>query len=201
MIFCAEDNARLLIEIKDSLKANGLGSISNFCEVSPEWICPCCLRMKREIARIDKNGNLLCALHYHHDHFEHYARDQMPALPHQAYELYTRFPRTLICNDCNVAEPVAKRIVGAKSNFSFAPFEIATFIIVESNAPHKIDEQRAMEAYESATHSMRMLWGRIRAARSSMEDDSENIGSFERIGSPINRIIAKIAVVKNEGVK
>lgn len=72
-----------------------------------------------------------------------------------------RFPRTLICGDCNVAEPAAKKIVEAPAEFSFAPFEIAQFIIVSDHSGHRLDADKVVEVFEAAKPSMRLLYKRL----------------------------------------
>jgi|GEM_PF-3360604 len=167
---CADKNARLLLQIKDEQGADGLGSIANFFDVEADWRCPCCLRDKSELARKDKNGNLLCALHRHHDHYVHCIAHQvrkefleMPGALPALEGSFVRFQDILICNDCNVAEPYAKNLVGAPEFFSFTPYEIAGFITVTVNAPHEVDPARAEAAFKAAEPSMKLISQRLRA--------------------------------------
>lgn len=189
----AEANARLLIDLMTRFSAQGLGVISNFFNVAHHWRCPCCYRTKDQFARLDKNYNLLCSIVFHHDHFvEHVAEIADLSnvadyqLRHALGEGLVRFPDTPICSDCNVAEPAAKRIVEAPSFFSFAPYEIAGFIIVTDNAPHEVDAERARAMYESARPAMRVLYDRVRAIAKAR---SENVDGWEPIAGPAWRVL------------
>ena len=61
-----------------------------------------------------------------------------------------RFPKTLICGDCNSADGAAKRKLGLPATWSFTPAEISAFISV---SPHsgatKIDYAIAQRIYEA----------------------------------------------------
>lgn len=176
----AEDNARLLVDLRDRLGAKKFGSISNFFEVGVNWRCPCCYRSKPEIARLDKNSDLLCSLVLHHDHFDACVCEHLDlrdvadwSVPRAIEESLVRFSATLICSDCNVAEPAAKQMVEAPAAFSFAPYEIAGFITVTANAPHAVDADRAREVYEAARPSMKVLAARLRAIAKANETQGE----------------------------
>lgn len=169
----AEENAKLLYRLLREFKGSDYGSISGFFEVDVRWRCPCCHRAKHEIARLDRNNNLLCPLHWHHDHFGDLVSDKLPhvrgATTDDALTLRSvqdglaRFPETLICGDCNVAEgSQAKSLVGAPKYFSFAPFEIATFVEVRPNVPHLVNEARAKAAFEAARPSMKLVSDKLR---------------------------------------
>lgn len=185
----AEENAKLLYTLLREFNGYDYGSISGFFEVDTRWRCPCCHRNKREIARLDKNGNLMCALHWHHDHFSELAMDKLPVdrkhLGDDALTLrslqdsFCRFPETLICCDCNVAEgSQAKPMVGAPKQFSFAPFEIATFVVVRPNVPHMVNQDRAKAAYASAVPSMKLMGKKLREITdpNSYRDGPEAVG-------------------------
>lgn len=192
--FDAEKNARLLIDLKENHDAKGLGSISGFFDTHVTWRCPGCLRDKSEIARLDKNDNLLCAIHYHHDHFQEAARSALSQTQlgnnwGLISESLVRFPYTRICNDCNVIEPYAKDIVGAPAAFSFAPYEIALFIRVKNNAAHTLNAETVREVYEAALPTMTILGKRLRAIRDAINDDT---GEFEHISEPVMRVIKSL---------
>lgn len=189
-----EGNGRLLLDLVRKFKANTLGNISNFFEVEPRWRCPCCMRDKGEIARLDKNNNLLCSIHNHHDHFDGRVMDNIRELQDEdalAFDAcrrgLVRFQNVLICNDCNVAEPYAKNLSSAPEDFSFTPFEIATFIIVKPNEPHEVDPGRARAAFDSARESMKLLWVRLRSVRNSMTADT-----FEPLGESVGRVVTSL---------
>lgn len=172
----AEKNARLLMQLRDDFRARDLGSISGFFRTRPDWMCPCCFRSKMDIARLDKNGNLLCALVDHHDHFGDCAHDQLRNIFPTWTECearvasFRRFPHTLVCQDCNVAEPAAKYIVAAPEYFSFAPHEIAAFIESAPNSPHEVNPASVKDVYAALEESMRLLARRLRAMRSVSRD-------------------------------
>ncbi len=174
MASAAEENAHLLYQLKNDLGAVGFGMIHNFFETEPSWRCCCCFRSKAEIARLDRHKGLLCRLVYHHDHFEDHVRAKMGApawgvrgSPEEVAlfgareDSFVRFSRTLICEDCNVAETAAKRCVHAPDYFSFAPFEIAAFVIAQPNVAHKVDAVKALEVYEACRPTMRLLCLRL----------------------------------------
>lgn len=187
MMINHEANAMLLYDLYRALGASGFGAIAGFFETDTAWRCPCCLRSKREIARLDKNGALLCPIVLHHDHFS----DCVPAVVRDALkgdwaayralmQSVVRFDDVLICGDCNVAEPAAKGIVGAPKPFSFAPFEIAGFIAVTPHAPHTVNPERARIAYKAASQSMAFIAERLReigAALKAPDSDWENAGA------------------------
>jgi hypothetical protein len=191
--YTAERNARLLLQLLNTHKANDFGAISGFFEVGDDWRCPSCLRSKPEQARIDKNNNLMCALHWHHDHYEECISDHMRqslrgagAAMDALRDSIIRFPRTLICNDCNVAEPWAKNIVGAPEVFSFTPYEIATFIRVENNQSHVVDPDKALAAYAAAEPSMKLISQRLRELQNAVRDDT---GDWQHVSKPLFQVI------------
>jgi len=158
------DNARLAVDLALNLGATGTdsGTMSNFSAVPPDWRCPGCARSKHEIARLDKRGNLYCAIHSHHDHvyegiaarvgFSVLSVDQDMGV---ILESMIRFPTTDICMDCNMAEGRAKRMISAPEHFSFSPQEMRKFLEPSAGANHKINRGIAertlaecVEAYE-----------------------------------------------------
>lgn len=191
----AEQNARLLYGLCQATGATGLGAIFGFFDVEPTWRCPCCYRSKPEIARLDKNNNLLCQIVGHHDHFDEHISSlwsvtkQEPGLHAALRESLTRFPAMLICSDCNVAEPAAKRIVGAPVTFSFAPYEIASFIRVKANAPHEIIEERVHAAYAAAKPAMQLIAERVRSAVRARE---VNEAAWEPLNAALFRVLVTI---------
>jgi hypothetical protein len=174
-------NFDLLMELRREHRAEGFGSISGFFDTDPDWLCGACFRSKRQIARLDKNGNLLCAFHVHHDHFGDLAFNLLPRMPEihwrdrLAYAVFSasfgRFQQELICGDCNAADGAAKAKVGAATDFSFSPFEISTFIIVEPNAPHQVNAELAGRAYDAAKPLMKLYGATLREAKKCLESD------------------------------
>ena len=63
-IFCGrknyeQTNAMLVISLYLELGAQGgQNEIANFDKEPPDWRCPCCLRQKRAIARLNARGEL-----------------------------------------------------------------------------------------------------------------------------------------------
>lgn len=194
-----EKNARLLFDLTKIHGAINLGAISGFFEVEETWCCPVCHRGKREIARVDKNANLLCALVHHHDHLGDITNGRLPDMHDLEWEdrlpamslrdSFQRFPEILICQDCNVAEGDAKKKAGAPRDFSFGPFEISTFIIVEPNRGHLIDIAKLSETYEKIRPSLGIYGDTIRG----IARHQANPGEFEQIGGAAWRVLAEIA--------
>lgn len=191
----AEGNAALLRELEKDLKTIAMGDQHHFFEVSADWRCPCCHRSKEEFARRDKNHKLLCALHNHHDHFGDYASTKLPGHVKNLIDSFCRFPDTLICSDCNVAEPVAKTISGAPEHFSFAPFEIATFITVRKRSGHIVRPDCAKRAYEAARPAMRLLKDRLKDVRRAAQDQDEG-DTFGSIGGAAWRALKEINLAR-----
>lgn len=164
----AEDNARLLCDLKERLRATAIGDIHGFFETEVSWQCQCCFRNKERIARLDKNAALLCRIVRHHDHFADMAYSKIPRLAIDrgavvVAQSFARFQETLICQDCNTADASAKLAASAPKAFSFAPHEIAGFIIVKDNEPHEIDKAAAARIYASAIPQMEELAARLRS--------------------------------------
>lgn len=62
-----------------------------------------------------------------------------------------RFPKTLICGDCNSADGAAKRKLGLPVDWSFTPTEIGSFVAVSRySGATQIDYDAAMRIYEAA---------------------------------------------------
>lgn len=197
-----ERNARLLWDICDKFGAKGLGTIHNFFTVAETWRCPCCYRDKLEMAALDKNGNLVCRIVFHHDHFVDTASNVVsisPNGPEQWNALgvirdsFRRFPETLICEHCNNADAAAKRIVAAPDQFSFAPYEIASFIVVAKNVAHKVDLERAQAAFDAASPSMKLIADRLRAVRKV----AEGLDDFEPLGHSASRVLQGLRIVRD----
>jgi hypothetical protein len=206
----AEKNARLLISLMKQHIAKDLGAICGFFEVNHDWVCPSCHRNKSEISKIDKNGNLCCPIVSHHDHFRDLAEQKLPDYRREAWQAkmthvdfypydsvgkgYERFPETLICGDCNVVEGAAKIAVGAKPDFSFSPFEISTFIIVEPNRSHLIDREKAQKAYERAAPYMAGYGDHLRKTI----ECSRSPETFENVGGAAFRVLRNLRKTMDE---
>ena len=137
------------------LKADGF-NLNRWWVLTPQdWLCPCCRRAKPEIARLDPAGRLYGHLMAHHDHIgdtiqplflEIASSREWPGITKLAEDFAKRMAPfvsahdpTVICSDCNEADAAAKRTVGARPAFSFAPADIGRFIIAAPQSSHRID--------------------------------------------------------------
>jgi hypothetical protein len=190
--FQCEKNARLLLDLARHWRAKSLGDINNFFAVDHDWQCPCCSRSKQEISRLHQDGRfkdgLLCSIAEHHDHFNTGRELQQKDIGYPLRLAYAarfiRFPPTFICQDCNNADPRVKRSVGAPENFSFAPHEIATFIIQRPHASHEINWSAAEAAWHSAKLSHDLMEGSLRGLVKQIRNEPE----FERVFDAAKRI-------------
>jgi rubredoxin len=126
---------------------------------SPDWTCSVCRRPKREIARLNQRGAMMGELHAHHDHMREYVARRFAEVSAERGEIVAdawatefikraapfacAFDEIIVCADCNAADGRAKRLVRAHPDFSFAPAEIAQFVIAAPNREHAIDASRA----------------------------------------------------------
>jgi hypothetical protein len=55
--------------------------------------------------------------------------------------------KTMICDSCNTAEGEAKKALGLPSHFSFAPTEIARFVVRRPNAMNEVDVEKARQVW------------------------------------------------------
>jgi hypothetical protein len=145
-----------------------------------DWRCPCCKRTKPALLRPGKDGCLIGALHWHHDHIMDYPNDllrdnpylgsdwmsrleaQFPGADHFRSGLcrfVERFPSEVICQDCNAAEGAAKQQIKADQYFSFALPEIANIITSTPNEKHRIDRESATRIWRvEADFLVRRKW-------------------------------------------
>ncbi len=196
-IIDADGNVKLLFKIFRDLQANGLGTVPNFFDVPADWRCPCCFRSKAEFARLDKSGNLLCSIHWHHDHaIDAYTKHMQgdPGAWAALVQSCLRFPRTLICNDCNTVEGNVKNEINAPEDFSFAPYEIASFISVRPNAAHVADRALADRAYAAAQPAKDLIRPRLHEilAAAGVEDIEPFISLKTAVGAVVKRLDLRI---------
>ena len=145
--FYNEENCSLILELGRKLGAERLGTILGFFRVDHDFVCPSCLRGKREIARIAKFNSLHCPIFEHHDHFgDDVAED------------FRRFEATLVCGDCNNIDTHAKVALRVPSCFSFSPSEIKRFVIRRDNARNEADLHKARKVYREAKKEAARLW-------------------------------------------
>lgn len=193
-----DKNAHLLLHLVKKHGAIGLGAISGFFEVDENWHCPSCHRGKEDIARLDKNGELFCQMVPHHDHMDKLANGKIPTgeglewsdrqPAYSVRENFRRFQETLICTDCNVVEGDAKKKVSAPSEFSFTPFEISTFIIVEPNRGHLLDMEVLAKTWEKIQPSLWIYGNTLRGIAKTQIDP----GGFEQVGGAALRVLAAL---------
>lgn len=162
---------------KALLKSHGCTGVDMdtlWAYTATSWKCPACQRPKAEIARPNKNGDLMCRLVEHHDHmkdlllrkFQSISASMQRVLADEAAEDFAKrsapmvsaYDNTVICNDCNNADAVAKKLVKAHPAFSFSPQEILEFVITVPYAEHRIDQAIATRIWEGnrSTFELRM---------------------------------------------
>lgn len=151
-------------ELKEKFNANGV-HLNRWWVMTPiHWRCPVCERNKSQIVRLNKHGDLSGQLHEHHDHMADLVKQRFQELSASkkvvvADTLAEKFAirlsfalaaydNTIICSDCNAADMEAKKVVKTHRYYSYAPSDIAKFIIIENNVEHKINEEIAKEIWE-----------------------------------------------------
>lgn len=165
------------------------------------WQCPCCLRLKADIARLSTDRVLLCKIDLHHDHLVDLAKQMFRATADEtlseetrrmrtrarsaAFGLIERFTPTLLCEDCNHADGDMKAALGQEipPHFSFSPAEIARFVKPKPNASHDIDNSIGREiwtqvrsAFEDRVAFTQVLVERIQAGRQDIEVGAHPFG-------------------------
>lgn len=81
----------------------------------------------------------MAGLHKHHDHSVSLLSGEEP-----------RFEQTIICDQCNAADGIAKRKLYLPTRFSFSPNEISWFVVPRPHSPHEIVYEAAKVVYEAA---------------------------------------------------
>lgn len=137
---------------------------------SEKWVCPCCNRSKPQIVRKNQKDYLQGHLHEHHDHaieviqkmFKEYsviqetqrADTNSKFFVNTCSKIFSAFPNTIICSDCNQADGEAKKKLNLYgktkyfNDFSFSPREISEFINVENNKEHTINSEKLIEVWQ-----------------------------------------------------
>lgn len=159
----SEANARIRL----SLGADAIEINSTWASTPPAWHCPCCQRNKPECARLGSKAQMLGKLVAHHDHIEDFMSVVLSDLSkdfsieasssleakrfiRRGRELFARFDRIIICEDCNNVEAKAKTLVGADQYFTFTPRELSSFLRAMPNRPHEVDTALLATTYKSA---------------------------------------------------
>jgi hypothetical protein len=115
-----------------------------------DWRCPACGRSKFEIIRWTRRAarpperpiaffGWWAGLYVHHDHSADIGGFYRP--------LSARFEETVICDQCNAADGLVKRILKLPSSFSFSAAEIKQFVTPTPHASHQIDVDRAYRLF------------------------------------------------------
>ncbi|UJB64387.1 hypothetical protein YS110_06320 [Acidovorax sp. YS12] len=137
-----------------------------------DWACPACGRIKRDIARLNAKGDLNCRLVEHHDHMKDLVKSEFESqckshskivadefaqrFAERASQMISAYDNAIICDDCNGADPRAKRAVGAPEDFSYSPQEIRRFVRPRPNAPHEIDEEAAARIWQENAEAFKL---------------------------------------------
>jgi len=175
-------------------EATGLDLNWSWTDVSPNWQCVCCRRLKPEIVRKTESGILICHLEWHHDHITdllgHRLNERfgipwpkgVPEASRLAEEpikaLLRRFRNALICDACNRADGRAKDALKGEIHpyFSFTPSQIAQFISSQPNRHHEIDVDKARliwneakDDFEDRIGFMDLMIDRLAAGRHGVE--------------------------------
>lgn len=116
---------------EELLAFNGAHCKLLYASIGPDWRCPGCHRTKYQAIRwttLFRNSpnryeGWACGLAKHHDH------GPRPG----------RFPETLMCEQCNIADGTAKRELRLPDDFSFSPLEISCFISATPHGWHLIN--------------------------------------------------------------
>ncbi|WP_310440008.1 hypothetical protein [Sulfuricurvum sp.] len=135
---------------EDFYNYNGLHCHRLWEELDDGWICPSCKRSKYQIMRWAKRNpkspsafyDWVACLHRHHDHAQGIMNTNKG-----------RFSETIICDQCNSADGVAKRKLNLPKNFSFSPEEISFFVIAIPHGKHKVDTAIAKIIYDSISQN------------------------------------------------
>lgn len=151
-------------ELMTRFDATGVDMTKWWAWTSPNWECPACGRTKSQIVRLNANGHLMCRLVEHHDHMKDLLEGEFEAqckqqssigaderskrFAERSAQMISAYDNTIICDDCNGADPKAKKMVGAHPSFSYSPFEIRRFVLVKNNEPHEIDASVAKQIWE-----------------------------------------------------
>lgn len=161
---------------------------SNWIFSSQLWVCPCCDRSKFQISRVGNRRKILAKLVIHHDHMS----DALKAAFHKAFEeagtqeaqaegqqlverighAFAASPEIMICEDCNNADTVAKKLFGEPPFFSFTIGQIRKFIQTADHSPHGIDNAAALQAWDVVKPAYQLRMKLIRAVARAAATDS-----------------------------
>lgn len=135
-------NRELRIPTQDEVLAfDGAHCKHLYANLAPEWRCPGCGRARHQLLRWTmlypnsphRRMGWAAGLHEHHDHGGGSGR----------------FPRTIVCEQCNSADAAAKRELKLPKLFSFSPAEIRQFVFATPHGWHLIDYAAAQRIYST----------------------------------------------------
>jgi len=148
----------------ERFSAIGVDMTSLWAFTPKEWICPGCGRSKPDLVRLNAHGELMCRLVDHHDHMKDLLVDEFrkisssldvvvadetaEAFAKRSATMVSVHDNTVICNDCNAADPEAKKAARTHRNFSFSAAEIRQFVLPKPNRSHAIDPVIACEIWK-----------------------------------------------------
>jgi rubredoxin len=182
--------------LRDSVEMN-----SNWILSSQTWACPCCNRSKLEISRVGKQGQILCKSVIHHDHMA----DALKAAFHNVFErigteieqvqgrllveriapAFSAYDEILVCEDCNVADMEAKRLVKAPAFFSFSISQIRAFIQTGNHQPHILNPDSTSRIWASAKPSYELRMKLIHEVALAATTDNHWFESYPHTMNPV----------------
>jgi len=129
-------------EVKDKHKKKSREGNAIWDSVDDDWQCPSCKRGKFQILRKGKDRDV-GGLHRHHDHAVEWDDRNNVEL--------TKFQETIICDQCNHAEGMVKKIYPGiiPDDFTFTPEQIGQFVKAKPNRAHRIRFLEALQLFFS----------------------------------------------------
>jgi len=108
--------------------------------VEDDWTCPSCSRGKFEILR-QRGDRKVGGLHRHHDHAVEWDE--------RNHNERVSFTETIICDQCNHAEGLVKKMYPnvIPEDFSFSPIQIKKFVVGKPNKKHRVNLVKALEVF------------------------------------------------------
>ena len=134
--------------IQDYEQYDGAHCHNLYRQTGPNWRCPACGRSRYHVMRWTnrcsrlkgKYEGWMIGLHKHHDHS---VEDINKLIKNEG----TRFPLTIICDQCNSADGRIKTKLHLPKNFSFSPSELRQFITPTNHGEHHINYEKAAEVF------------------------------------------------------
>ena len=117
--------------------------------VATGWHCPCCNRNAQELVRWTD----IRVAGWQDRYAETFGMGFTVTFAHHHCHKVSRprFPRALICGDCNSADGAAKRVLKLPEDWSFTPQELSQFVRVKAHSGHtEIDYDVAKRLYSVA---------------------------------------------------